>query len=108
MYAMKHGYADLMDKSQDAALELSPTAAFESLNLQVYVAWASDWNSYVGNGILTQSTDTILRPMARPARKIDWFIEKNTTSFRLKHVQQWSQTLMRTKQLVPVVDFATG
>ncbi|KZP03990.1 hypothetical protein FIBSPDRAFT_381448 [Athelia psychrophila] len=39
MYAMKHGYADLMDKSELKALEVSPTTAFESFKPEVYIAW---------------------------------------------------------------------
>lgn len=47
MYAMKHGYVDLMDKSETKALEVSPTMAFESFTPQVYIAWVCqkfDWN----------------------------------------------------------------
>ncbi|KZP16113.1 hypothetical protein FIBSPDRAFT_794858 [Athelia psychrophila] len=39
MYAMKHGYADLMDKSELLALEVSPTTAFESFKPEAYIAW---------------------------------------------------------------------
>ncbi|KZP07987.1 hypothetical protein FIBSPDRAFT_874926, partial [Athelia psychrophila] len=39
MYAMTHGYADLMDKSERVALEVSQTLAFESFPPQVYIAW---------------------------------------------------------------------
>ncbi|KAF7965748.1 hypothetical protein HWV62_42006 [Athelia sp. TMB] len=39
MYALRHGYKDLMDNSERKALELSPTAAFECLPLHTYVAW---------------------------------------------------------------------
>lgn len=41
MYALRHGYKDLMDDSERKALELSPTAAFECLPLDTYVAWVS-------------------------------------------------------------------
>ncbi|KZP16107.1 hypothetical protein FIBSPDRAFT_794853 [Athelia psychrophila] len=39
MYAMKHGYADLMDKSELLALEVSPTTAFDSFKPEAYIAW---------------------------------------------------------------------
>ncbi|KZP33561.1 hypothetical protein FIBSPDRAFT_310403 [Athelia psychrophila] len=39
MYAMRHGYPELMDKSERKALEVSPTIAFESFTPQVYIAW---------------------------------------------------------------------
>ncbi|KZP06300.1 hypothetical protein FIBSPDRAFT_805060 [Athelia psychrophila] len=39
MYAFRHGYEDLMDKSQRKALEVSPTLAFESFTPQAYIAW---------------------------------------------------------------------
>ncbi|KZP05904.1 hypothetical protein FIBSPDRAFT_832205 [Athelia psychrophila] len=39
MYAMRHGYADLMDKSELKTLEVSPTTAFESFKPEVYIAW---------------------------------------------------------------------
>lgn len=42
MYALRHGYEDLMDKSERKALELSPTAAFDCLTPQIYIAWVSN------------------------------------------------------------------
>ncbi|KZP05901.1 hypothetical protein FIBSPDRAFT_765209 [Athelia psychrophila] len=39
MYAMRHGCADLMDRSELLALEVSPTTAFESFKLEAYIAW---------------------------------------------------------------------
>ncbi|KZP16110.1 hypothetical protein FIBSPDRAFT_958289 [Athelia psychrophila] len=39
MYAMRHGYADLMDKSELKALEVSPTTAFEGFKPEIYIAW---------------------------------------------------------------------
>ncbi|KZP14817.1 hypothetical protein FIBSPDRAFT_935589 [Athelia psychrophila] len=38
MYAMRHGYPELMDKSERLALEVSPTIAFQSFPPQVYIA----------------------------------------------------------------------
>jgi len=39
MYAMRHKYPELMDKSERKALEVSPTLAFESFTPPVYIAW---------------------------------------------------------------------
>ncbi|KZP02354.1 hypothetical protein FIBSPDRAFT_970100 [Athelia psychrophila] len=41
MYAMRHGYTDLMDRSERIALEVSQTVAFESFSPQVYIAWVN-------------------------------------------------------------------
>ncbi|KZP14837.1 hypothetical protein FIBSPDRAFT_101663 [Athelia psychrophila] len=45
MYAMRHGYPDLMDKSERIALQVSPTMAFKSFTPQVYIAWVSKQNN---------------------------------------------------------------
>lgn len=41
MYALRHGYGDLMDKAEKKALEVSPTVAFDSFTPEVYIAWVS-------------------------------------------------------------------
>ncbi|KZP29122.1 hypothetical protein FIBSPDRAFT_885213 [Athelia psychrophila] len=60
MYAMTHGYADLMDKSERTALDVSQTVAFECFSLQVYIAWTRyyfQWADLLAN--LTRSLDGI-------------------------------------------------
>ena len=41
LYAMRHGYAELMDKSQWLTLKVSQTLAFKSFAPPIYIAWVS-------------------------------------------------------------------
>lgn len=45
LYAMKHGYGELMDMAEKTALGLSPTMAFHSFSPQGYIAWVSEKRS---------------------------------------------------------------
>ncbi|KAF7968825.1 hypothetical protein HWV62_29226 [Athelia sp. TMB] len=51
LYAMRHGYADIMDKAERKALEVSPTLAFDCFTPQVYIAWTryyAQWLDLLG------------------------------------------------------------
>ncbi|KAF7968828.1 hypothetical protein HWV62_29232 [Athelia sp. TMB] len=42
IYAMRHGYVELMSKSERVALKVSQTLAFESFTPPIYIAWWMD------------------------------------------------------------------
>ncbi|KAF7978064.1 hypothetical protein HWV62_1703 [Athelia sp. TMB] len=52
IYGMRHGYADIVDKAEKKALEVSPTLAFECLTPQIYIAWTryyAQWQDLIGS-----------------------------------------------------------
>lgn len=66
---MRHGYADIMDKAERKALEVSPTLAFECFTPQVYIAWVSN-KTKLRSGLIPSYADAILCTMARSSRKL--------------------------------------
>lgn len=54
-YAAKHGYAELMDKAEEAATGMSLEDAYEGLTRDMYIAWVRSRIIYLYGSILMVS-----------------------------------------------------
>ncbi|KZP11905.1 hypothetical protein FIBSPDRAFT_799729 [Athelia psychrophila] len=52
MYAIRHGYPDLVDLAQRRALQLSPAQAFDCMSPAVYIAWTRFYAQWINAGQL--------------------------------------------------------
>ncbi|KZP29131.1 hypothetical protein FIBSPDRAFT_851977 [Athelia psychrophila] len=123
MYALRHGYGDLMDKAEKKALEVSPTVAFDSFTPEVYIAWTryyAQWLDLLG-GLLKhigklQSHEhnyyfdpdnrwlpSVVSQLDTPASLLDLdrvfevartTTTSNTCSYCMNHIKAWTGTTL--------------